>query len=140
MSVSGGGAGAESVGGGAGAVSVRDDEGSATVLVMAACLLGVFAAGATATIGGAVVARHRAQSSADLAALAAADVLIGRAGGAPCSAAAAVVAGAGARLVSCTVGGADVLVRTSVSWVGGSLAAGLGPAQAQARAGPADGR
>lgn len=123
----------------------RGDVGSATVLVMAACLLGVFAAGAVATLGSAVVARHRAQSAADLAALAAADAVLGRSTGDPCAAAASVAGAAGARLVTCVVDGRDVVVRTSVGWVGGGqgpgsgagLGGGLGPATALARAGPA---
>ncbi len=112
------------------------DGGSATVLVMAGCLLGIFAAGVTATLGSAVVARHRAQSAADLAALAGADAALGRAAGPACAVAASVAGAQGARLVSCQVDGTDVVVRTSARWVGGHLAAGLGPATATARAGP----
>ena len=56
---------------------------------------------ATAALGSAVVARHRAGAAADLAALAAADRQLGRAAGPPCPAARAVASADGAELTSC---------------------------------------
>ncbi len=81
----------------------------------------------SATIRGlAVLARHRAESGADLAALAAA-VAVGT-GGRPCASAARVAAGNGGRLRRCAVvfgpdgrsGTADVRVAVDITlpWVG----------------------
>jgi secretion/DNA translocation related TadE-like protein len=93
----------------------------------------------TVTVGvlvwsGALVARQRAQSAADLAALAAARHA-GR-GGDACAAAARVVRASGANLIGCAAGSAaDVLVEVEVEM---PAASGLGvpPARARARAGP----
>jgi len=83
--------------------------------------------------GGAVADRHRAQTAADLAALAAAAAP----GGADCAAADEVGRANGADRVECVPWREDVVVRVEVSvtaWLGGL---GLGPATAIARAGPA---
>ena len=68
--------------------SSRDDRGGATVLVLAIGLVTVLVAIASAAVGAAIVARHRAQAAADLAALAGAlaaldgvEVACARAGG-----------------------------------------------------------
>ncbi len=78
-------------------------------------------------VGGAVVARHRAQAAADLAALAAAAAL--PAGGDVACARADRVAAAmtSAVAVDCQVDGLDVIITVT-----------LGPARAVARAGPVD--
>jgi secretion/DNA translocation related TadE-like protein len=83
-------------------------------------------------VGAAAVARERAETAADLGALAgAAEALAGER--AACDAATAVVAANGGTVDSCLVHGADVLVVVS-------LAAAIGPvsrpAEARARAGP----
>ncbi|WP_432521744.1 Rv3654c family TadE-like protein [Kineococcus sp. SYSU DK006] len=112
------------------------DRGSGSVLVLAVCaaLLGVGLG--VLGLSSAVLARHRAESAADLAALAGADVLAGRASGAPCERAAAVLLAHGARVVGCAVGGdGSVAVSAAVLPVG-PLAA-LGEAVARARAGQA---
>lgn len=113
----------------------RRDGGSATVAVLGA--LGVILAitvGALLIVS-AVVASHRAQSAADLAALAAAAALVG---GEPapsaCSAGAAVAVRNGARLASCRAG-PDLSVELSVEVA--ATAARVGTATARARAGPA---
>ncbi|GAA2056928.1 Rv3654c family TadE-like protein [Williamsia deligens] len=114
--------------------SVADDRGFATVLgafVVAAVV------GLTVTIvfvGAAVVARHRAQSGADLAALAGAGRAI-LAEPDPCSAARTVAAANHLTVSECVVDGTEVTVTADV-------AVALGPfgdrvARARARAGPA---
>ena len=112
-----------------------DERGSATVWVIA--LSGVLAvlAAAVVLMGAATVARHRAGTAADLAALAAA----GRAVlGEPdaCGSAARVARANGAALVSCSVDDAAVAeVRVDVPVHLGGL--GVHVASARARAGPA---
>ncbi|MGH8869215.1 MAG: Rv3654c family TadE-like protein [Actinomycetes bacterium] len=109
------------------------DEGSAGLWVLwAACLAWAVAVGAI-LFGGAVVARHRAAASSDLAALAAAERALY--GPVPaCRAAADVVAGMGASLARCTLDGtvADVSVTVRVGLPGGRSSA----ATVRARAGP----
>lgn len=89
-------------------------------------------------IGAAVVARHRAQTAADLAALAAA----GRLPAGPeaaCREARALAEAMRVTLADCTIDGLDVVVITSVRvGVGGGWADE--PARAAARAGPAAAR
>ncbi len=112
------------------------DAGSAGVWVLI-----VVAVVMSATLGvlawaGAVVARQRAESAADLAALAAAREA-GR-GGDACSAARRVVDASRVRLTACWVAGAaevTVTVETPVPALLDGL--GLPPARARARAGPA---
>ena len=110
------------------------DQGSATVVVVAA--LGVLL---TVGIGGlalvsAVVASHRAHAAADLAALSGAAVLVrGDGAAAACTRADAVARANGATTVSCRAGFDQsielvVTVRAGVS--------GVGTATARARAGP----
>lgn len=97
--------------------------------VLIACLVSV--AGAGVHIGAAVVARHRAQAAADLAALAGAAALPGGAEAA-CGAAGAVIAAMSAALGRCDVEGLDVVIGVAVptgTWMGGQ-------AYAAARAGP----
>jgi secretion/DNA translocation related TadE-like protein len=116
-----------------------DDRGSATVLALGICLAALLLVVTVAGLGSAVAARHRAESVADLASLAGADVALGRAGGVPCDAARRVVEGSGPPgdvvMVDCQDQGPEVPVRVAVrptGWVGV-----LGPASAAARAGPA---
>lgn len=109
-----------------------DERGVATVVaaLMVAMIFTVTIGGAL--IGGAVVARHRAQSAADLAALAAARRV--PAGSAIACAEARAVAGAmGAQLRACHIDELDVVVAVAVP-VGGRIGA---EARAAARAGPA---
>lgn len=84
-------------------------------------------------VGAVILARHRAQAAADLAALAAAsDVAGGRE--TACAQAVSVAAAMRADVVGCELDGLDVVVevRTAV----GAGAWQLGPARAAARAGP----
>jgi secretion/DNA translocation related TadE-like protein len=74
------------------------DVGSGVVLVLTLCaVIAALGLGLTAA-GGAIVARHRADSAADLAALAAAGPPL-----ADCTRADAVAVVSGARVVACTV-------------------------------------
>jgi secretion/DNA translocation related TadE-like protein len=88
-------------------------------------------------VGAAVLARHRAQSAADLAALAAAVDHVG-AGKAPCAAAGAIVEAhaIGGSVEVCRIEGEDVIVRVGVPVDLGPV--GVRTATASARAGPAD--
>ena len=115
--------------------SSGDDRGGATVLVLAIGLVTVLVAIASAAVGAAIVARHRAQSAADLAALAGAlaafdgiEVACARAG--------EIAAGNGGHLTACDLDGLDVVVTVEARPAG--LAAMAGYARASARAGPVD--
>lgn len=93
---------------------------------LVAALLAVALAGLN--LGSAVVARHRAQSAADLAALAGAAVVPAGVDTA-CASAAAVVRAMRAKQVECSLASLDLIVRVQVS-------VAVGQAQAAARAGP----
>ncbi len=84
-------------------------------------------------VGSVVVARHRAQAAADLAALAAAAGLPAGTGAA-CARATAVTRAMGARSAGCVVDDLDVVVTVEVA-----VAFGGWDARAAARAGPVDG-
>lgn len=85
-------------------------------------------------LGSAVIARHRAQAAADLAALAAArDVPAGLA--VACRDAVVLSAAVGALVVSCALDGLDIVVEVQVD----SAARFGGAARASARGGPAEG-
>ena len=116
----------------------RRDAGSGTVLVV-----GVLAAILMTTAGAmqvvaAVVASHRAQSAADLGALAGAAVAAqGGSVASVCAAVAGIVAANGAAVAACSVdAGSAVVLQVSVDPILHGLA-GLGPASARSRAGPA---
>ncbi|MFE7529717.1 Rv3654c family TadE-like protein, partial [Kitasatospora sp. NPDC057542] len=111
------------------------DAGSATVWLLALAMLGTAVFAATIAVGSVVAARHRAESAADLAALAAADrLLLDPDGG--CARAAGIVAAQGAGLVSCAVDqSADAVeVVAEVGVRGLPVRLPVGPARARARA------
>ncbi|MDH6703360.1 secretion/DNA translocation related TadE-like protein [Kitasatospora sp. MAA19] len=113
------------------------DTGSATVWLLALAMLGTAVFAATIAVGGVVAARHRAESAADLAALAAADrLLLDPDGG--CGRASGIAAAQGAALVSCAVDRAGDAVEVVAEVAVGGLPVRLpvGPARARARAGP----
>jgi secretion/DNA translocation related TadE-like protein len=119
-------------GGGLNGAGAGRDRGSATVWVLAAGMVMVLAALAVSTIGAAIVARHRAQQAADLAALAgAAYALTGEA--AACARAAELVSLNGASLVSCRLDGPDLIVSAAIEPAGPPVL--TRPATASARAG-----
>jgi len=110
-----------------------DDRGAGSVLAVAMVAAVMAVTIAVAHLGAAVVARHRAQAAADLAALAAAVTLVeGRAQA--CATADAVAAAMRARGTECSVHGADVTVAVQVPVHLGRW--GTGRAGARSRAGP----
>lgn len=123
---------------------LRDERGAGTVFAAFVLLALLLLAAAAIEVGGAVVARHRAQAAADLAALVAAVQLeagvslpaVQLPGGDACAAAGRLAERNGARLEGCEIDGVDVVVRVSVALPLGAL--GLGPAVAAARAGPVE--
>ena len=112
------------------------DGGAAGLLTVWASAL-VLAVSVTALAwGGTLVARHRADRAADIAALGGAATL--QAGGDGCAAAARLADAQGARVTSCRVIDATVLLEVAVDVVGPAARWGrLPPARARARAGPA---
>jgi secretion/DNA translocation related TadE-like protein len=87
--------------------------------------------GGVAYLGAAVVARHRAQAAADLAALAAAARLPAGAERA-CAQADAIARAMRAHTAGCLLDDLDVVITIEISTAGGRW----GPARAAARAGP----
>ena len=92
------------------------------------------AAGGSSYLGAAVIARHRAQAAADLAALAAAAQLASGPDTA-CAQAKSVAAQMAVRTTGCAVDELDIVITTEAPLAIG----GWGSARATARAGPANG-
>jgi secretion/DNA translocation related TadE-like protein len=114
------------------------EQGSATLLVLALSTVVVLIGAVLASLGAVAVARHRAASVADLAALAAASRVLDGPGPA-CDAARSVAASSGGTLTECRLAGAIAEVTAQVRPPG--RLGHLGSATARARAGPAgDGR
>lgn len=111
------------------------DRGSGTIWVVAMAMVLCVVALSVMLLGLAQTARHKANSAADLAALAAAQVLVDGTGS-PCDVASDNAAANGARLASCAVDGEIVSVSVSVEVHLGRF--GLGTATATARAGPVE--
>lgn len=128
------------LGGGPPPAHYRSDTGSGTVLVLAVVAVLALMAMTTILVGQLIIDRLRADTAADLAALAGANTI---AKGEACTAAAHIAAENGATLESCRTQGSDVSVEVSVSL--SPLAArvfriansGDGRVAATARAGPA---
>ncbi|MGV9269921.1 Rv3654c family TadE-like protein [Kitasatospora sp. NPDC003701] len=119
------------------AVGRPPDGGSATVWLIAFAVLGCATFAATLSVGAVVGARHRAESAADLAALAAADrLLLDPDGG--CGRAAGIAQAQAATLVACTVDReADAVEVVAEVRIGGvPVDLPIGPARARSRAGP----
>jgi secretion/DNA translocation related TadE-like protein len=111
------------------------DRGLGTVFVLAIMAILLTVLGGTLALGQTLIARHRAASAADLAALAGVDrALEGSA--TACAAAAAIAAEHNTELIGCDVDGHVVAVTAAVPLPAGLRA--VGPATARARAGPAD--
>ncbi len=100
------------------------------MLVLAGVLVCCVIGGVWLAAGRAALARQRAETAADLAALAGAQSLTGhgRAAAPPCAAAGRAAAANGGRLLECSVAGDEVTVAVAV---GRPM-----PARAVARAGP----
>jgi secretion/DNA translocation related TadE-like protein len=111
------------------------ERGSASLSAVAlmAVLLAITIGGVY--VGSAVVARHRAQAAADLAALAAAAGLAEGAEAA-CAQASVVAQAMRAAVLDCGVEGLDVVVTVGAAVPLGRF--GVRPARAHARAGPVD--
>lgn len=110
-----------------------DERGSASLVAVALITLLVTVTVAGVQVGSAVVARHRAQAAADLAALSGAAAIAGGARAA-CAHAGSIARTMRATVVDCSVDGLDLVVSVEVPlelkpWT-------VGPARASARAGP----
>ncbi|CAM5501672.1 Secretion/DNA translocation related TadE-like protein OS=Leifsonia shinshuensis OX=150026 GN=HNR13_003456 PE=4 SV=1 [Leifsonia shinshuensis] len=105
------------------------DRGAGSVLALAAVAVTVTLTAAVVGVSGAWGARQRAAVAADAAALAAADIAVGRRGGDPCSQAEAVARADGAVIRACVIAGVIVTVEAAVPYHGWE-------ASASARAGP----
>lgn len=105
------------------------ERGAATIFTIAFAGVLLFAGLASAGITAVVVDHRRAQSAADLSALA------GASASDQCAAAARIAAANGAELVACARHGPDIVVRVAVTthgWIGRTVTL-----SATARAGPA---
>lgn len=111
-----------------------DDRGSGTVLVAGVIALALGLLLVEGALVSVELARARAQTAADFAALAAAQVATGSGEGEPCEVAAEACAAAEATLQACTLEGLDVRVRVSVPV---AAAGQWWRVRSQARAGPA---
>jgi secretion/DNA translocation related TadE-like protein len=113
------------------------DRGSATIWTVSLGLVLWAAATAALLIGSALVARHRAESAADLAALAGARAAL--AGGDACLPASRVAAAVGARIGQCRAEADGVVFVVAEVTLPGVLPrwADMPPARARARAGGA---
>lgn len=115
-------------------MKVRDDSGGVTVLAACALAALLVVVIAVVHVGSAVGGRHRAQSAADLSALAAAGAL-DRGVDDACATGARLVEQMEGVMTSCVVEDWDVVVEVSISLPLGRF--GLRDAVAVARAGPA---
>lgn len=109
----------------------RDDRGAAVVVALALTGLLLFVAAISVGTVAIVLAHRRAQTAADLAALAAAAAL--ERGGDACVAATTIAGRHEAAVTQCAIEGLTVLVATSVAL---PTALGGGDVPARARAGP----
>lgn len=110
------------------------DRGSVTVLACVGVLVVLVVAGLAVHVGAAVLARQRAETAADLAALAGAAQLL-RGVEIACETSGVVARANEAELTGCRADGLDLLVEVAVE-VGGTLG---GRAAGRARAGPVGG-
>ncbi|WP_132992396.1 Rv3654c family TadE-like protein [Gordonia zhaorongruii] len=116
---------------------MQNDDGFSTIVGAAVIAALATVLVAVVYLGAAVVARHRAQSAADLAALAAASAHASGAGD-PCAVARSLIGrqDGGPRVDTCRIDGQDVVMHVLVSVRLGAL--GVQDASASARAGPVD--
>lgn len=112
------------------------DQGSGSVVMLALGTVLMLATVGVGSAGQVVAARHRAESAADLSALAAASTALLGGSGAACERAAQVAAAHRAQLVECTVD-PDLTTRVVVVEELPEPLAVLGPVLGRARAGPA---
>jgi len=98
---------------------VNPERGSATVVSLALVLGMLALAGVGMLAAGALLVAHTTQTSADRAALAAADVLVGVGSGEPCVVAREILIQSGAQLLECE------LSLTGAKVVAGSMVRGV---------------
>lgn len=110
-----------------------DDRGSASVIAVAMIAVLLVLTGGFGYLGAAVVARHRAQAAADLAALAGAGI-VAAGPEAACEHAAQLARRMGGGVTSCLVENLDVVLTVEIAVALGHW--DVGPARASARAGP----
>lgn len=114
----------------------RSEAGSASIWMLLVGMLTLMAFLAVCGLGAVFAARHRAQTAADMAALAAWQQAAGRTGGdQACGEARMIAARNQATLVTCVVSTTDVVVTVEVGFTG--WLARLPSVQRGARAGPA---
>lgn len=106
-----------------------EDTGSASVLAVGVASVAITCVIASGAVGHASAARAALDATADATALAAADTVAGFVSGDPCEVAARAAALNRARLVACSIAGADVVVVVGASVLGID-------ASSRARAGP----
>lgn len=111
---------------------VGRDRGAATVLTCVMTVVLLVMTGLAVHMGAAVLARQRAETGADLAALAGAAQLL-RGAEVACAAAGVVARANGAAMTGCRTDGLDLLVEVRVDLASGAFG---GSAQGRARAGP----
>jgi secretion/DNA translocation related TadE-like protein len=111
----------------------RDDRGSASLVAVAMMAVLLAITTGAVYVGSAVIVRHRAQASADLAALGAAARLADGAEQA-CARASAMARTMRTAVIECTVDGLDVVITVDAHVSLGRM--GVGSARAAARAGP----
>ncbi len=112
----------------------RSDRGSAVPFAVACLGVLLLLGAAMGVVGALVVAHRKAQSAADLAALAGASAV--QQGASACAAAGSIATANGAGLTDCSVAGEDVTVVVTVGgphWLGQ-----LRDLSARSRAGPGD--
>jgi secretion/DNA translocation related TadE-like protein len=112
---------------------VKSDRGSASLWLLGVGLAVLTFGGAVAAAGSVLVAKHRAQTAADLGALAGA-VRAGEGVAAACDRAGQLIVANGARLVECRLDGLDVVIGAEVDPA--SLGRVGGPGGGGGRAGP----
>jgi secretion/DNA translocation related TadE-like protein len=110
----------------------ESDRGSVSIWTLAVGLLVAFMGFTSVAVGQAVVATHRAQSAADLGAIAGAEfAAFGR--DMACARAAQIVTANGATITSCVMDGLDIIVTARVDVSAGPV---HGVTSASADAGP----
>lgn len=115
---------------------VERDRGAATVVACAGAMILLIVTGLAVHVGTAILARQRAETGADLAALAGAAQLL-RGAEFACATAGQVARSNGVEVTGCRSDGLDLLVEVTADVGGGSFG---GSAVGRARAGPVDRR
>jgi secretion/DNA translocation related TadE-like protein len=102
---------------------LRGERGAGSILVVAIIASVLCLTGMAVPLYSVLVVKRTVAAAADAAALAAADVAVGRAPGLPCEVAGRVAAANGAALADCRPDGLVVTVRAEASVIGFTVAA-----------------